>query len=96
MCILVGENAGTEITSTYELAILEKILDRQRSTVVFFCSGMRVDTTWAVTEYLARNWRALVQEFGSDPFAVCLGFRPQDYRYDYSEPLRLHTCRRGA
>jgi len=94
--ILVGENAGTEITSTYELAILEKILDHQRDTIVFFCAGIRGDTTWATTEYLVRSWRALLQEFGSGPFALCLGFRPQDYRYDYSEPIRLHTCRRGV
>jgi hypothetical protein len=91
--ILVGKNAGLDITSAHELAILEKIIDPQRGIVVFFCAGMHGDATWAATEYLVRSWRDLVKEFGSEPFAVCLGFRPPRYRYDYSKPLRLHTCR---
>jgi hypothetical protein len=91
--ILVERDPGVHITSAHELAILEKIIDPQHGTVVFFCAGLRGNTTWAATEYLVRSWRDLAKEFGTDPFAVCLGFRPQRYRYDYSGPLRLHTCR---
>lgn len=31
-------------------------------------------TTWAATEYVARNWRSRHQAFGDRPFALCLGF----------------------
>jgi hypothetical protein len=93
VAVYLGKDAGPEITSTHELAILEKIIGHKHSAVVFFCAGMREDTTWAATEYLVRSWRKLIKELCSDPFAVCLGFRPQRYRYDYSEPLRVHTWR---
>ena len=71
------------------LTIVEKIHDDRFDSIVFFCVGQRGDSTWAATEYLARNWRTLEREFGSQPFALCLGFVDPGYSYDYTEPVRL-------
>ena len=68
--------------------------DAVHGTTVIFCVGRRGDTTWAATEYLARNWSSLQKEFGGEPFAVCLGFREVGYGYDHHPPRRLRTLRR--
>jgi hypothetical protein len=72
------------------VALVEKCHDPDRGTTVFFCVGIRGDSSWAATEYLVRNWKRLDAEFGSAPFVVCLGF-PQTEKYanEYREPLRL-------
>lgn len=88
--VLGGADVGRKITSdALELAVVERIRDTARGTTVVFCLGRRGDTTWAATEYLARNWRSLEREFGDRPFALCLGFREVGYRYDYHPPRRL-------
>lgn len=92
--VLDGPDRGQLITSdSLELAVVEKVHDTVRGTTVIFCLGRRGDTTWAASEYLARNWRALRKEFGDGPFAVCLGFRDPGYGYDYHPPRRLLTLR---
>lgn len=93
--VLAGADSGRRIISaSLEVAIVEKARDDTRGTTVFFCLGRRGDTTWAATEYLARNWRSLRREFGDAPFAVCLGFRDPEYSYEYREPARLFSLRR--
>lgn len=93
--VLNGPDLGQRITSnSLELAVVEKVHDSARGTTVIFCLGRRGDTTWAATEYLARNWRFLQKEFGDEPFALCLGFHELGYGYDYHSPRRLLTLRR--
>ncbi|MBN6037365.1 hypothetical protein [Amycolatopsis sp. 195334CR] len=92
--VLSGADLGRRITSdSLDLAIVEKVHDTARGTTVVFCLGRRGDTTWAATEYLARNWRSLQREFGDAPFALCLGFRDPNYEYDYHPPRRLLAIR---
>ncbi len=94
--VLTGADSGRRITSSsLEIAIVEKVHDGTRATTVFFCLGGRGDITWAATEYLARNWQSLHREFENSPFAVCLGFRDPEYSYEYREPVRLFSLRRG-
>jgi hypothetical protein len=72
------------------LAVVEKCRDPERGTTIFFCLGMRADTSWAATEYLIRNWKHLVAEFGDSNFVVCLGFpKTEEYLDEYKEPLRV-------
>lgn len=92
--VLQGADLGQRVTSNFlELAVVEKVHDTVRGTTVLFCLGRRGDTTWAATEYLARNWRSLKREFNNGPFALCLGFRELGYGYDYHPPRRLLTLR---
>ncbi|MEC3979817.1 hypothetical protein [Amycolatopsis sp. H20-H5] len=92
--VLNGADLGQLVTSdTLDLAVVEKIRDTVRGTTVMFCLGRRGDTTWAATEYLARNWRSLQREFDDRPFALCLGFRDLGYEYCYHPPRRLLTLR---
>ncbi|MGW7531280.1 hypothetical protein [Amycolatopsis sp. NPDC054798] len=92
--VLNGPDLGHQVTSdSLALAVVEKVHDTVRGTTVIFCLGCQADTTWASTEYLARNWRLLRREFGDRPFAICLGFRELDYSYAYHPPRRLHTLR---
>ncbi|MBB1157419.1 MULTISPECIES: hypothetical protein [Amycolatopsis] len=92
--VLNGADLGQLVTSdSLDLAVVEKVHDTARGTTVVFCLGRRGDTTWAATEYLARNWRSLQREFGDRPFALCLGFRDPGYQYDYHPPRRLLTLR---
>jgi hypothetical protein len=92
--VLAGADRGQRVTSdSLHLAVVEKVHDTARGTTVVFCLGIRGDTTWATTEYVARNWRSLQREFGDGPFALCLGFRDLGYEYDYHLPHRLLALR---
>jgi hypothetical protein len=76
------------------LAVIEKCHDPDRGTVIFFCFGVRGDSTWAATEYLVRSWKRLAIEFGNDDFVICLGFpKSEKYLNEYKEPLRLSIGR---
>jgi hypothetical protein len=51
---------GSESTinlAAANLALVEKCRDPDRGTTIFFCAGIRGDSSWAATEYLARNWK---------------------------------------
>lgn len=87
-----GARRGQAVPDDLNLAVLEKIYDSDRGVTVFFCIGARGDTSWAVTEYLVRNWAPLLREFGDQNFALCLGFPAGDsYLEHYVEPRRLVT-----
>ncbi|MFI5937735.1 hypothetical protein [Actinoplanes sp. NPDC051494] len=82
------------IRSQHGVAVVEKIVLRDRGQSVFYCFGSRGDTTWLATEYLVRHWRQLAREFGDDPFVVCLGIPlPQEYHTEYHEPMVLASIR---
>lgn len=85
--------AGSQSTinlADVNMALIEKCHDPDRGTTVFFCVGIRGDSSWAATEYLVRNWKRLDAEFGSAAFVVCLGFpRTEKYLSGYREPLRI-------
>ncbi|HEX6469094.1 MAG TPA: hypothetical protein VF069_08355 [Streptosporangiaceae bacterium] len=92
--VLSGADLGQRVASeSLALAVVEKVHDTVRAATVVFCLGERGDTTWAATEYLARNWRSLQREFGDGPFALCLGFRDLGYEYDYHPPRRMLALR---
>jgi hypothetical protein len=78
------------VASTLKLGVLEKIYDSDRQVTVFFCLGERGDLSWAVTEYLVRNWSRLERQFGDHGFALGLGFSASDaYLEQYVEPRLL-------
>ena len=84
-----GSKSEISLADT-NLAVVEKCHDPERETVIFFCLGMRADTSWAAAEYLIRNWKHLAAEFGDSNFVVCLGFpKTEEYLDAYKEPLRL-------
>lgn len=74
------------------IALVEKCHDPDRGTTIFFCLGIRADSSWAATEYLTRNWKRLAAEFGNSDFTVCLGFPYTEKQAEvYREPIRLST-----
>lgn len=88
--IMRGEAKSEVSLADANLAVVEKCRDPERETTIFFCLGMRADTSWAATEYLIRNWKHLATEFGDSNFVVCLGFpNTEEYLDEYKEPLRL-------
>ena len=92
--VMTGADVGRHITAEpLNLVVVEKVHDTTRGITVIFCLGRRGDTTWAASEYIARNWRSLQKEFGDQPFALCLGFRELEYGFSYHEPRRLLTIR---
>ncbi|HWO63232.1 MAG TPA: hypothetical protein VNO31_24675 [Umezawaea sp.] len=92
--VMTGADVGRHITAeSLNLVVVEKVHDTARDITVIFCVGRRGDTTWAASEYLARNWRSLQKEFGDQPFALCLGFRELEYAFSYHAPRRLLTIR---
>lgn len=84
---LKGPRKDQEITGDCNIAILEKVIDKDYGVTVFMCVGSRGDSSWGATEYLVRNWKSLQKRFSNNEFAVCLGFPNfDDYMKRYSEP----------
>jgi len=84
-----GTESKVDITEV-NMALIEKCRDPDRGTTIFFCLGIRADSSWAATEYLTRNWKRLAAEFGDADFTVCLGFpHTEKHAEEYREPLRL-------
>lgn len=94
---VIIERSGTKSEHHFpdvNLAVVEKCHDPVRGIVIFFCFGVRGDSTWAATEYLIRNWKRLAAEFGNQDFLICLGFpKTETYLDEYKEPLPLATGR---
>jgi hypothetical protein len=58
--------------------------------MIFFCLGKRADSSWATTEYLARNWNSLAREFDDSDFLIYLEWPKTDsYLESYMEPVRF-------
>jgi hypothetical protein len=82
-----GKHTSEEIPGSHNVAIVEKIVDGEHRTTVFFCVGFRGDCSRGAVEYLARNWRTLHHWYGNQPFAVCLGFpRSENEMESYMAP----------
>jgi hypothetical protein len=85
-----GMQTGTilEKQGDYNIAVVEKVCEPQSNTVIFMCVGLRGDSTWIATEYLARHWDDLFKKYGDNSFARCLWFpnsgKPME---DYAEPV---------
>ena len=87
---LTGSLEGEKVLGDFNVAIVEKILDKTRGTVVFFCVGSRGDSSWAAAEYLGRNWQKLRKRYRDRPFAICLGFpQMETYMSEYVRPKIL-------
>lgn len=85
--VLKGGSKGQEITGDYNIAILEKVIDKENGITVFMCVGSQGDSSWGAAEYLARNWKSLQKRFANNEFAICLGFpKLDDYMKRYYEP----------
>lgn len=85
--VLKGRSKGQEIKGAYNIAILEKIIDKENGITVFMCVGSRGDSSWGTTEYLVRNWKTLQKRFTNNEFAICLGFPDlKDHMEKYYEP----------
>ncbi|WP_330249753.1 hypothetical protein OG874_25995 [Nocardia sp. NBC_00565] len=82
------------IKARKNVAIIERVNRIGEDAVNFFCVGVRGDSSWAAVEYLVRNWKHLVAEFGDGDFVIVLGFPwGTDYLNDYPEPARVATVR---
>ena len=86
-----GPRIGQVVESNgLHLAVVEKLYDPDSGEAVFFCAGVRGDTSWGAAEYLVRNWLKLHREFGSGAFALGLGFAIGDeYLEQYVDPRRV-------
>jgi hypothetical protein len=88
--ILKGPQTDQVIGGNYNLAIVERVRDEVHGVVVILCAGFRGDSSWAATEYLAKNWRMLAKEYRNKSFALCLGFpMSEGYMPSYVEPTVL-------
>ncbi len=90
--IMKGKQTGETVQrkGKYNLAVVERIRDEEDRTIVFMCTGLRGDSSWAATEYLARNWRKLYRKFGDKEFACCLWFSDADGPMEhYREPIHI-------
>ena len=90
--IVKGHQVNKVIEGDYNLAIVEKIYDREHDTVVFMCLGDRADSSLMATNYLVRNWRELSKCYPDKPFSLCLGFPlTENYMDEYREPYILES-----
>jgi hypothetical protein len=89
-----GSQSERTYPSDMNIALLEKCVDPYRGLNVFFCLGLRGDTSWAACEHLVRDWKKLARQFGDGGFLICLGF-PFTHRYMevYREPTILESQR---
>jgi hypothetical protein len=55
-----------------DLAVLERLYDRERNATIFIASGTGTNGTAAAVFYLIRHWERLYREYKEDHFAVCL------------------------
>ncbi|CAG1008698.1 hypothetical protein ANAEL_03707 [Anaerolineales bacterium] len=74
----------------YNVAVIEKVYNDETLSTVFLCAGLRGDSSWVATEYLARNWRGLYSKFGTKDFVRCLWYPYTDEPMkDYKEPTHV-------
>jgi len=78
-----------------DLSIVEKLHDEAHGTTIFIAAGLGVVGTLGAVHYLVKNWSKLLDDFGTEPFAMCLRF--QDVANDpnaYKRPVILSRfCR---
>ena len=78
-----------------DLSIVEKLHDEAHETTIFIAAGLGVVGTLGAVYYLVKNWSKLLDDFGAEPFAMCLRF--QDVADDpnaYKRPVILSRfCR---
>lgn len=54
------------------LAVLEKIEDVERNSVIFIASGTSINGTRAAVNYLTTHWEKMHRQRGKSAFAICL------------------------
>ena len=57
-----------------DLAILERINDRERGVIAFLAHGWGVNGTRGAVRYLVEHWQELHAKHGTGEFALCLQF----------------------
>jgi hypothetical protein len=88
--ILKGMRKDEEVTYPYNLALIEKVFDREHNVKVFMCTGLRADSSWLAVEFLIENWKELYKKYKEDEFALCIGFpETEEYLENYIEPVIL-------
>lgn len=66
-------------SSGRDLAILQRIYDKEHGNTVFLCSGLGASATFGSVRYLAENWKELYRKYECAEFALCLAFPGQAY-----------------
>lgn len=66
-------------SSGRDLAILQRINDKEHGNTVFLCSGLGASATFGSVRYLAENWKELYRKYKGAEFALCLAFPNQAF-----------------
>lgn len=89
-----GDRFKQRVGQADDLAIVEKIHDAATDTTVFLAAGLGVTGTKGAVYFLIDNWAKLLDEFGTDPFALCLRFQDVDTDPNaFRKPLELSRFR---
>lgn len=86
----VGDVFELRSGETDDLAIVERLYDKETKTTVFIAAGVGVVGTVGAVLFIVERWRNLQKDFGSKCFAYCLRF--QDIWNDpnaYRKPIEL-------
>ena len=85
-----GEEFRPRPNQRDDLAIVERLFDQVHKTSVFIAAGLGEAGTLGAVHYLVDNWRQLHKDFGTEPFAVCLGFHDVGLDpYAHKKPVEL-------
>jgi len=81
-------SSGTEFE---DFGIVQRLSHPSTNTTVLVVAGTGTTGTTGSVHYLTKNWRELSKRFGSEPFAVCLGFEKiQSNPNSFLEPVVVH------
>lgn len=58
-----------------DLAIVERLRDNPTRSNVFIAAGLGVIGTMGAVHFIVNNWAKLANDFGIEPFAICLRFQ---------------------
>jgi hypothetical protein len=61
-----------------DLAIVERLRDNPTRSNVFIAAGLGVIGTMGAVHFIVNNWAKLANDFGIEPFAICLRFQDVD------------------
>jgi hypothetical protein len=84
--MIIQVKKGTRTGDTFQprqghaddLAIVERLRDNPTRSNVFIAAGLGVIGTMGAVHFIVNNWAKLADDFGIEPFAICLRFQDID------------------
>jgi len=61
-----------ETNGTKDIAVLEKVADKERNITVIIAAGATSQGTKAAIHYLISNWNRLYNDYNTNQFAICI------------------------